>query len=226
MQLGLVSGGRTTDAIFVVCQLQYKYIATNKLFYFAFLGLEKACDCVPRKVLWLALRGLGSRNGLCVSSKACIPMLGVVCRSMVGTVRRLGWELVCIRVVFPAHCSSFWCWRRFCVSFALVYHGSLFTLMTRCSSQTPRRSVSPSSRHGRLVGKVKGSVSTWTRPSSWSLLMAMMSSRNLACTPVLSAVVVVGATPSCAHSVWCGSTRSLVTLLNDWFLDENYVCPR
>ena len=49
----------TTDATFVVWQLQEKYLAVNKRLYMAFMGLEKASDCVPQKVIWWALRKLG-----------------------------------------------------------------------------------------------------------------------------------------------------------------------
>ena len=77
------------------------------------------------------------------------------------------------------------------------------------------RSVSPSSRRGRLAWKVRGSASTWRRPSSWFLVMAKMSSRNLASIPVLSAAVVSAATPSCAHSACCRSTRSAVAPRSD-----------
>ena len=59
MQFGFVPGRGTTDAIFIVRQLQEKYIAANKPLYFAFVDLEKAFDRVPRKVLWWALRSLG-----------------------------------------------------------------------------------------------------------------------------------------------------------------------
>ena len=52
-------GRGTTDAIFIIRQLQEKYIAANKPLYFAFVDLEKAFDRVPRKVLWWALRSLG-----------------------------------------------------------------------------------------------------------------------------------------------------------------------
>ena len=54
MQFGFVPGRGTTDAIFIVRQLQEKYLARNKNLYFAFVDLEKAFDRVP--VLWWAMR--------------------------------------------------------------------------------------------------------------------------------------------------------------------------
>ena len=52
-------GRGTTDAIFVVRQLQEKYLAANKRLCMAFIDLEKAFDRVPWKVIWWALRKLG-----------------------------------------------------------------------------------------------------------------------------------------------------------------------
>ena len=49
----------TTGTIFVVRQLQEKYLAANKRLYMAFVDLEKAFDRVPQKVIWWALRKLG-----------------------------------------------------------------------------------------------------------------------------------------------------------------------
>ena len=58
-QFGFVPGRGTTDAIFVVRQLQAKYLAANKRLYMAFVDLEKAFDRVPQKVIWWVLRKLG-----------------------------------------------------------------------------------------------------------------------------------------------------------------------
>ena len=54
MWYGFAPGRGTTHAIFVVCQLQQKYIAANKLLYFASVDFEKAFDRVLMKVQWWA----------------------------------------------------------------------------------------------------------------------------------------------------------------------------
>ena len=58
-QFGFIPGRGTTDAIFVVRQLQEKYLPANKRLYMAFVDLEKAFDRVPQKVIWWALGKLG-----------------------------------------------------------------------------------------------------------------------------------------------------------------------
>ena len=210
------------SSLFTSCRRSTSQLRNH---YFVFTDLEKAFDHVPRKV------PVGLREPR-VEEWAVRVIQGMysnaVCGSMVSTVRSLVWELVCIRVLSLAHCSSFWCWRRCHMSSVLVYHGSSSMLMTWCSSQTPKRSVSPSSRRGRLAWKVKGSMSTWRRPSSWFLVMTRMSSRNLASTPVLSAVGVsaVGSNSIlCSqymlwvHETWSGIIKRLVE-------HPNYICPR
>ena len=43
-QFGFVPGRGTTDEIFVIMQLQEKYLAANKRLYMAFVDLEKQFD--------------------------------------------------------------------------------------------------------------------------------------------------------------------------------------
>ena len=50
MQFGFMPGRGTTDAIFILRQLQEKHLAKNKKLYFTFVDLEKAFDRVPRTV--------------------------------------------------------------------------------------------------------------------------------------------------------------------------------
>jgi hypothetical protein len=59
MQFGFTPGKGTTDAIFVVRQVQEKYLGKKKNLYYAFVDLEKAFDRVPREVTRWALRKSG-----------------------------------------------------------------------------------------------------------------------------------------------------------------------
>jgi hypothetical protein len=59
MQFGFMPGRGTTDAIFVVRQMQEKHCAKRKKLYYAFVDLEKAFDRVPREVTRWALRKAG-----------------------------------------------------------------------------------------------------------------------------------------------------------------------
>ena len=45
--------------MFILQQVHVKYLGKHKDLYFAFVDLEKAFDCVPRKVLWWALKKVG-----------------------------------------------------------------------------------------------------------------------------------------------------------------------
>ena len=121
MQLAFVPGRgtSTTDVIFIVCQLQEKYIAaTKKQLYFASVDYEKAFDCVPRKVLWWPLRSLGvdkwavhAPQGTYHNAQSCV------------RVNRVRW-LVCVRALSLAHCFSSCCWKCCHVSPAQVCHGA------------------------------------------------------------------------------------------------------
>ena len=58
-QFSFVPGRGTTAAIFVVRQLQKKYLAANKRIYMVFVDPEKAFDIMPWKVIWWVLRKPG-----------------------------------------------------------------------------------------------------------------------------------------------------------------------
>jgi len=55
MQFGFMKGKGTTDAIFIVTQMQKKFRAKGKKLYFGFVDLEKASDRVPREVIRWAM---------------------------------------------------------------------------------------------------------------------------------------------------------------------------
>src|SRR6266516_668899 len=59
MQFGFSPGKGTTDAIFIVRQVQEKFLGKQKELWMAFVDLEKAFNRVPREVLWWALRYVG-----------------------------------------------------------------------------------------------------------------------------------------------------------------------
>ena len=58
MQFGFMSGKGTVDAIFIVRQLQEKFMEKRKDLFYAFVDLEKAFERVPRDVVRWALRQL------------------------------------------------------------------------------------------------------------------------------------------------------------------------
>ena len=58
IQCGLMQGWGTTDAIFILRQLQEKHLVAGKTLYLAFIDLKKAFDRVPREVIWWSMRKL------------------------------------------------------------------------------------------------------------------------------------------------------------------------
>jgi len=64
MPFGFMKGKGTTDAIFIVRQMQEKFRAKGKKLYFGFVDLEKTFDRVPREVIRWAMRNLGVEEWL------------------------------------------------------------------------------------------------------------------------------------------------------------------
>ena len=52
MQFGFMPGLGTTDAIFILRQLQEEHLPKNRKLCFAFIDLEKAFNRIPRVVIW------------------------------------------------------------------------------------------------------------------------------------------------------------------------------
>ena len=64
MQFGFMKGKGTTDAIFMVRQMQENFRVKGKKLYFGFVYLQNAFDRVPREVISWAMRKLGVKEWL------------------------------------------------------------------------------------------------------------------------------------------------------------------
>ena len=62
MWFGLMSGKGTTNAIFLFCKLQDKYMKKKKNAYYVFVDIDKAFICMQRCVLWWAMRKLKTKE--------------------------------------------------------------------------------------------------------------------------------------------------------------------
>ena len=130
MQFGFMSGRSTTDAIFIVRQLQENYLANNKELWMAFVDLEKAFDRVPREVVWWALRYLGVDEWIVSVIKAMYEDASTKVRMNGRKARLLMLELGCTRAQFSAHCYSLSCWRLCLENSGRVCLWSCFMRMT------------------------------------------------------------------------------------------------
>ena len=131
----------TTDAIFVVRQLQEKYLAANKRLYMAFLDLEKAFDQVPQKVIWWALRKLGVEEWIV----QLVQGMYANARSRVRVGEGYSEEFdvkVVTKDQYSAHCSSSLCLKPYHEGSALGSPGKTSMLMTLLSSLNRLRNVS------------------------------------------------------------------------------------
>src|SRR5580698_8508134 len=70
MQFGFCPGKGTIDAIFVIRQVQEKFLEKKKDLWIAFVDMEKAIDRVPREVLSWSLRRLGVEEWMVAIIKA------------------------------------------------------------------------------------------------------------------------------------------------------------
>ena len=74
MHFGFMKGKGTTDAIFIVTQMQEKFRTKGKKLYFGFIVLETALVRVPREVIRWAMRKLGTEEWLVSAVKPVMSM--------------------------------------------------------------------------------------------------------------------------------------------------------
>ena len=156
-QFGFVPGRGTTDTIFVVRQLQEKYLAANKRLYMAFLDLEKAFDRVPQKVIWWVLRKLGVEEWIVrlVQGMYANALSRYKCVERRGTVKSLKWRLVFTKDQYSAHCSSSLCLKPYHKSSALGSPGRTSMPKTLLSSLNHLKNVSGGSWLGKKQWRSK-----------------------------------------------------------------------
>ena len=130
MQFGFMPGHGTTDAIFILRQLQEKHLAKNKKLYFAFVDLEKAFDRVPRKVIWWAMRKLGIEEWIVRFVQAMYNNTRSRVESITPTVMNLESKLEFTRVRYLALSYSS-LYSKLCLASSVLGHpGSCCMLMT------------------------------------------------------------------------------------------------
>ena len=141
-QFGFVPGRGTTDAIFVVRQLQEKYLAANKRLYMAFVDLEKAFDRVPRKEIWWALRKLGVEEWIMRLVQGMYANARSRIRVGEGYSEEFEVKVGVHQGSVFSHCSSSLCLKPYHESSALGSPGKTSMLMTLLSSLNRLRNVS------------------------------------------------------------------------------------
>ena len=130
MQFGFMPGRGTTDAIFILRQLQEKHLAKNKKLYFTFVDLEKAFDRVTRKVIWWAMRKLDIEEWIVRFVQAMYNNPRSPPESITPTVMNLESKLEFTRVRYLALSYSSLYSKLCLASSALGHRGSCCMLMT------------------------------------------------------------------------------------------------
>ena len=139
----------TTDAIFVVRQLQEKYLAANKRLHGFRRPGEGVWSSTSEGHLVGAEKTWVWRSGLCYWCRECMQMHGAVSVLVRGTVKSLKWRMVFTKDQYSACCSSSLCLKPYHESSALGFPGKTCMLMTLLSSLNRLRNVLGGSWHGK-----------------------------------------------------------------------------
>ena len=205
IQFGFTPGRNTTDAIFIVRQLQNRFHAVNKTLCVAFVYLEKSFECVPRYVNLWAHRRFDVEE--CLVQPIQSKHDNVMSRLYVG--RNLRGDF---RVKIGVHQGFFqtsYCSSRFCGPFStsFVYNVPVkkaWLQKTRSSSPNRKRNCNKSSFSGRLTWKERASGSTWANQVLISGLgLDMQMSEKFPCAIYHNGVGT--------NSFFCGGCSSWVT---------------
>ena len=122
-KFGFVPRRGTTDAIFVVWQLQEKYLVVNKWLNMAFMDLEKAFDHVAPWVIWWALKKLNIEEWILLLVQGMYVNAGSHVLVGKGYSQKFEVMFVVTRALYSVSCSSSLCWRPCHISSALEFPG-------------------------------------------------------------------------------------------------------
>ena len=209
-QFGFVPGRGTTDTIFVVRQLQEKYLAANKRLYMAFKTWWRRLIEYLRRSSSGHWENLVWRSGLCDWCSGCMQMHRAMSVLVMGTVNSLKWRLVFTKDQYSARCSSSLCLKPYHESSALGSSGRISMPMTLLSSLNRLRNVSGGSWLGKKQLRRKDWKSMQERQRSWSAVRDWASCRVQASFHVLSVALEWAATASSAMAASTGCTRNAV----------------
>ena len=125
----------TTDAIFVLEQMQEKCLVVNKQICMTFIYLENAFNCVPQIFIWWDLRKLCFPANEQHCTKPCLCCLWLKSKFW-------KWRLRCIMARCVVLCSSLSCWRHCNLCYALEVHWRISMQIIMSSLLNRGRNVS------------------------------------------------------------------------------------